>query len=105
MPEKSSTFDTQHSVGALAAGLRGSSIQDFLYRTFSENILFCSPAILSKAIRGLADVQKIVKMPKPGSCREQPAPALSNPQREYIIRYPRLQRGNCFADFMRNKRV
>ena len=51
-------------------------------------------------------MRKILKMPKPASTSavEDKSPPTGNSS-EHIIRYPRLQRGNHFADFMRDKRT
>ncbi len=47
-------------------------------------------------------------MPQPGSTSttgEKAAPVARSGEPEHIIRYPRLQRGSHFADFVRDKRL
>ena|SRR5690242_9312533 len=53
-----------------------------------------------------AVVRRILKMPEPAptTATEEKAPRAGNSP-EHIIRYPRLQRGSHFADFMRDKRI
>lgn len=52
-------------------------------------------------------MSKILKMPKrtsPSIAEEVCAPLVSQ-DHQPIVRYPRLQRGSYFADFMRDKRL
>ena len=43
-------------------------------------------------------------MPKAGATQVKAVPVLCD-ENEHIIKYPRLRRGNHFADFMRDKRI
>lgn len=48
---------------------------------------------------------KLLKMPKRGLTTEGEVLPVSSGRPEYIIQYPRLQRGDHYADFTRDKRV
>lgn len=48
---------------------------------------------------------KVLKMPKRGSGTEGKVLPVTHDGPEHIMRYPRVQRGDYYADFMRDKRV